>query len=130
MGVAPPQVEIAGIVPASRRVLQKVDRAHGEGVAGHLNSGWKNRPIDEGRSRVRPARLEQTGAGQRIVDQMRTLQVESAGSQISHFESCVSGKSFFDGRTPLLNVLRRGVRVKGSEADYRFPQHRRAKIER
>ena len=105
MGVTPPQVEIAGIVPASRRVLQKVDRADGESVAGHLNSGWKNRPIDEGRGRVRPARLEQAGAGQRVVDQVRTLQVESASSQISHFESCAFGKSFFDGRTPLLNVL-------------------------
>ena len=48
---------------------------------------------------------------------------------IPHLKSCVVPEALLDGSTPLLDVLRRSVRIKGGEANHGRSQDRLWKVE-
>src|SRR5262249_41434252 len=137
LGITPPQVHIARVVPALRAVLQQVDRAHRKSLALNHRVGAAR---SQSRTWYKGKRFERTpwpkGAGsrQRVIDQMCALQMKTARAEITDFDRSISSSAFLQRSTPLLYVLRRRMRIKRGEA-YRCRRKRscaenwRAKIE-
>src|SRR5262249_27373753 len=75
----------------------------------------------------RAARSERAGSGQRVVDQMGALQVESARAEITDFDGSVVAEAFLKRQIPLLNVLRWRVGIESCEADSGRWQRARSK---
>src|SRR5579863_3393158 len=57
-----------------------------------------------------------------VVDQVRSLQMKTASTEIAHFQGCIFSQTFLHGAVPLLNVLRRSMRIEGRKADRRCRQ--------
>src|SRR5947207_3474845 len=128
VGEAPPRVYPASLVPASRRVFQQVDPRHRERGADHAEVGWKHGAREEADLRERPAWPDGTRSGRRVVDQVRALQVETAGALVAYFDHGLGGQRLLNGKAPLLDVLRGAVGIGGREADRRLAQRRGAKV--
>src|SRR5262249_59885584 len=86
VGVTAANVDIARVVPAARRILQQVDRAHRKGRIQDGDVGRKYRAVHEARGLVWPPRLNQAGPGKHIVDEVSPLQVQAAVSQIADLQ--------------------------------------------
>ena len=122
--VPPPQIDIAGVVPASSGVLQQVHRAHGEGRACDRDVGGQDGPIDEGGVLIRPACLQSPRSRKGVVDEVRALQMEAALAVIAGLQRGVAPQALLQRGAPLLHVLRRRVRIEGGEAHRGLAQHR------
>ena len=137
MRIPAPHVDVARVIPTLRAVLQQIDGADRKSHA--LNHGIRAARRQSG-VRDKRKRLEWAAGTERprtrksIVDQMRALQVEATRSEIPEFQRSVAPQAFLHGSIPLLNVLRRRVRVEGRETYGRGRQrsdaeHGRAEIQ-
>ena len=59
-----------------------------------------------------PARTNRARTRRRVVDQMSSLQVHAMRSQVAQLQRGFLAEALFDRATPLLDVLRRRVRVR------------------
>src|SRR5690242_18761671 len=79
---------------------------------------------------MRTAGLNQARSRRCVVDQVRTLQMEATRSDVADLGCRVARNALLDGAAPLLDVLRRCMRVEGRETDNRLPKYRLSEIER
>src|SRR5256885_645047 len=107
MRVPAAQVDVAGVVPTLRAVFQQVDRADRKCFA--LNDGVSTAcgefgAVDKCKRFEWAARSKRTGAGQRVVDQVRALQMKTARTEIPGFERNVPPETLLQRKIPLLDV--------------------------
>src|SRR5205823_3625622 len=63
------------------------------------------------------------GTRKRIIDEMGPLQMYSVVAEIPEFQRGLVSQALLHREAPLLNVLRRSMRVHGRKADGGFAQH-------
>src|SRR5437773_10245477 len=107
MRVALADIHVTRVVPAPRRVFEKVYRADRKRGARHGDIRRDHRSGQEGRGWVRAARLNRSRGGQGVVDQMRSLQVIPAFDLLSDFESRIMAKALLNGSALMLDILGR-----------------------
>src|SRR6266478_1913774 len=123
-------IHVSGVVPALRGIFEQIDGADRESFALHHGGSAAGR---QHRSRNKCERLERTPwakwtrSRESVVDQMRSLQVETARADVADFERSVLPEAFLQRAVPLLNVLRRGVGIERSETHSSWCQCARAK---
>ena len=119
MRVLAAHVYVSGVVPTLGRVLEKINGAHRKGLAlDHRirTAGRKHGSRNKTQSLEGTTRPQRPRPGRRVVDQVSALQVEPARPEIAHIDSRVLSKPFLDLPVPLLNVLRRGMRIESRES--------------
>src|SRR6267154_80432 len=130
MRIAAADIHVSGVVPALRGILEQINGADRESFALHDSRSTARRQY---RSRNKCERLERTPRAKRtrsresVVDQMRSLQVETARADVADFERGVLPKASLHRAVPLLNVLRRCVGIERSETHGGWRQSARAK---
>jgi hypothetical protein len=131
-------VDVTGVIPALCAVLQQIDGADwktnlivwapaSRSRVGHISRQcciWHKTNLGK-----RPAWTDWPRARRRIVNQVGALQVETVRSQVSNLERCLMPEAFLDRTAPLLDVLRRSMRVHGGEAYRSLAEHGMPEIE-
>src|SRR6185437_2577265 len=102
---------IARVIPALCRIFEQVDRAHAKRRTGHRDVGRNDRIRNEADLFEWSPRLNRSGSWLRIVDQVRALQVEAARTEVADLNHRARSDTLFDRRAPLLDVLRRRMRL-------------------
>src|SRR5437667_4907514 len=138
MRVTAANVDIPSVVPALRRVFQKIDcayrEAHGAAWASRCRRDvsyvarecgvWHESDFGK-----RTAGPDRSRSWRCVVDQVGALQVNAVRAEISDLKTGAVPQAFFDRTAPLLEVLRRRMRVHRGKADCSLSQHRLAKVE-
>src|ERR1700754_1523216 len=125
----PAHIDVARVIPTLRGILQQVNPAYRKRCIGNRDVVRKNHARKEAQSSERPAWSNRARPGRRIIDQMRTLKMQSVRSQIAEFERGVRPQTLLDRTTPLFDVLRRRVELESGKTNRRDTQHRWSKIQ-
>src|ERR1700722_516687 len=112
IGKAPTNIHVARVIPALGCVFEQVDGADGKGGACNRDIGRKDGIWNEADLWMRPTRLNQSRSRLRVVDEVRSLQVNAARAEIAKFHRGISRYQLFKRCAPLLNVLRGRVQLK------------------
>ena len=129
MRIAPPQTDVAGVVPTPGPILEVVYRADGERAARNVESAGEDRAGHESRGGIGPARLNGARSGQCVVDQDCLLQVLAALAVIAHLQSGIVSQALLERAAPLLHIRCGRVRIEAREAHHRFAKHGLREIE-
>src|ERR1700737_605604 len=119
MRIAAPDIHVARVVPTLRGVFQQIDSADRESLTLNDGSAAARR---QHRARHKSKRLEgaprakRARSGESVVDQVRSLQMESARADVADFKRGVLPEAFLHGAVPLLDVLRGSVGIEGCKA--------------
>src|SRR6185437_9201632 len=73
--------------------------------------------------------LNQSRPWLRIIDQVRALQMESARAQISNLKNRILAQALLHRSAPLLDVLRRRMRLHSCKSDHGRSEYSRGKVE-
>src|SRR5258708_2061316 len=118
MRIPAADIHVSGVVPALSGIFEQINGADRESFALHHSRGaaWRQHGSRNKCERLeRTPRAKRTRSGESVVDQMRSLQVETARADVADFERSVLPKAFLHRAVPLLNVLRRRVGIECSE---------------
>ena len=80
--------------------------------------------------RKRTARLNESGAGLRIVDQVRALQVKSARAQVADFKRGLAAELLLERSAPLLDILRGRMQLQAVKLTTVVPSTGAGKLKR
>ncbi len=99
MRILPAHIDVGRVVPALSRILESVDRAHGKSLALDyrvgIAAGRQHGAIHKGQRLVGTPRTDWPRSRRRIIDEVRSLQVKSARSEITDCERGVRAEALF-----------------------------------
>src|SRR6266851_648627 len=130
MRIAASDIHVSGVVPALRGILEQINGADRESFALHDSgtaAGGQHRSRNKCERLERTPRAKRTRSGESVVDQMRSLQVETARADVADFKRSVLPEAFLHRPVPLLNVLRWCVGIESSETHSGWRQCAHAK---
>src|SRR5712664_809754 len=119
MRIAAADIHVTRVVPTLRGVFQQIDGADRESLTLHNGSGaarsqhraWHKSKRLKGAPRAKWAR-----PGESVVDQVRSLQMETTRADVAEFKRGVLPEALLHGAVPLLDVLRGSVGIESCKA--------------